>query len=200
MGRYFVEFAYDGTDYHGWQIQPNGNSVQEELQKALSMILRMEIGVVGAGRTDTGVHARKREHDRRNRDIRGAALPVLPRAADVSAAGSGLLLLYAAIRRRHVRRRPLPGDSHILAHRLRLHDAQDAVLLARGMGVLQQAQQRVLDEVKPLLPRNGGRMPLPRGDVPGLLQDAGTDHARLHIPCDSTLQVALPLQVVHHLF
>lgn len=59
MGRYFVEFAYDGTDYHGWQIQPNGNSVQEELQKALSMILRMEISVVGAGRTDTGVHARR---------------------------------------------------------------------------------------------------------------------------------------------
>ena len=39
MGRYFVEFAYDGTDYHGWQIQPNGNSVQEELQKALSISL-----------------------------------------------------------------------------------------------------------------------------------------------------------------
>ena len=54
MGRYFVEFAYDGTDYHGWQIQPNGNSVQEELQKALSTILRQQISVVGAGRTDTG--------------------------------------------------------------------------------------------------------------------------------------------------
>ena len=51
MGRYFVEFAYDGTDYHGWQIQPNGNSVQEELQKALSAILRQSISVVGAGRT-----------------------------------------------------------------------------------------------------------------------------------------------------
>lgn len=59
MGRYFVEFAYDGTDYHGWQIQPNGNSVQEELQKALSTILRQPISVVGAGRTDTGVHARR---------------------------------------------------------------------------------------------------------------------------------------------
>lgn len=59
MGRYFVEFAYDGTDYHGWQIQPNGNSVQEELQKALSTILRQSISVVGAGRTDTGVHARR---------------------------------------------------------------------------------------------------------------------------------------------
>ena len=58
MHRYFVSFAYDGTNYHGWQIQPNGNSVQEELQNALSTILRKGIEVVGAGRTDAGVHAR----------------------------------------------------------------------------------------------------------------------------------------------
>lgn len=58
MNRYFVTFAYDGTYYHGWQIQPNGNSVQEELQRALSTILRTDIEVVGAGRTDAGVHAR----------------------------------------------------------------------------------------------------------------------------------------------
>jgi len=57
--RYFLFFSYDGTVYHGWQIQPNGNSVQAELQKALSTILREDISVVGAGRTDTGVHARK---------------------------------------------------------------------------------------------------------------------------------------------
>ena len=57
MQRYFITFAYDGTAYHGWQIQPNGNSVQEELQKALSTILRENIEVVGAGRTDAGVHA-----------------------------------------------------------------------------------------------------------------------------------------------
>ena len=56
--RYFIFFAYDGTNYHGWQIQPNANSVQQELQHALSTILRKEIEVVGAGRTDTGVHAR----------------------------------------------------------------------------------------------------------------------------------------------
>ena len=55
MQRYFIFFAYDGTNYHGWQIQPNGNTVQEELQKALSLILRCDINVVGAGRTDTGV-------------------------------------------------------------------------------------------------------------------------------------------------
>lgn len=59
MQRYFVYFSYDGTSYHGWQIQPNGNSVQEELQKALSTILRLNIEVVGAGRTDAGVHARQ---------------------------------------------------------------------------------------------------------------------------------------------
>ena len=56
--RYFIFFGYDGTNYHGWQIQPNANSVQQELQRALSILLRKNIEVVGAGRTDTGVHAR----------------------------------------------------------------------------------------------------------------------------------------------
>lgn len=57
--RYFVWFSYDGTAYHGWQIQPNGNSVQEELQRALSTLLREDISMTGAGRTDAGVHARQ---------------------------------------------------------------------------------------------------------------------------------------------
>lgn len=56
--RYFIYFAYDGTNYHGWQIQPNAHSVQAELNGALSTILRTETMVTGAGRTDTGVHAR----------------------------------------------------------------------------------------------------------------------------------------------
>lgn len=55
--RYFIYLAYDGTAYHGWQIQPNGNSVQEELMKALGILMRVETEVVGAGRTDAGVHA-----------------------------------------------------------------------------------------------------------------------------------------------
>jgi tRNA pseudouridine38-40 synthase len=55
--RYFLQLSYKGTNYHGWQIQPNAISVQEELEKALSTILREEITLVGAGRTDTGVHA-----------------------------------------------------------------------------------------------------------------------------------------------
>lgn len=57
--RYFIELAYDGTNYHGWQIQPNGISVQETVQSALSTVLRQPIEIVGAGRTDTGVHAAK---------------------------------------------------------------------------------------------------------------------------------------------
>lgn len=57
--RYFITFSYDGTRYHGWQIQPNGNSVQEDLQKALTTLLRRPTDVVGAGRTDAGVHARR---------------------------------------------------------------------------------------------------------------------------------------------
>ncbi|MDR0658323.1 MAG: tRNA pseudouridine(38-40) synthase TruA [Mediterranea sp.] len=57
MQRYFIYLAYDGTNYHGWQIQPNGISVQECLMEALSAFLREEIEVVGAGRTDAGVHA-----------------------------------------------------------------------------------------------------------------------------------------------
>ena len=56
--RYFITFSYDGTTYHGWQIQPNGMSVQEKLQWALSTLLRRETVVTGAGRTDAGVHAR----------------------------------------------------------------------------------------------------------------------------------------------
>ena len=58
MQRYFIYLSYDGTSYHGWQVQPNGNSVQEELQRALSTLLREKKEVVGAGRTDAGVHAR----------------------------------------------------------------------------------------------------------------------------------------------
>lgn len=55
--RYFLEIAYKGTNYHGWQLQPNAISVQECVNNALSTVLRTLIDVVGAGRTDTGVHA-----------------------------------------------------------------------------------------------------------------------------------------------
>lgn len=55
--RYFIELSYNGKNYHGWQIQPDAVSVQEKINNALSTIYQKEIEVVGAGRTDTGVHA-----------------------------------------------------------------------------------------------------------------------------------------------
>ncbi len=55
--RYFIELSYKGTNYHGWQEQPNSVSVQELVNKAFSTIFGTSINVVGAGRTDTGVHA-----------------------------------------------------------------------------------------------------------------------------------------------
>jgi tRNA pseudouridine38-40 synthase len=57
--RYFLEFAYNGTHYHGWQLQPNAATVQETLTKAISTLLRESIELVGAGRTDAGVHAKQ---------------------------------------------------------------------------------------------------------------------------------------------
>ena len=56
--RYFIKFSYNGTNYHGWQSQPNARSVQETLGKALSVVLNLELKLMGAGRTDTGVHAK----------------------------------------------------------------------------------------------------------------------------------------------
>lgn len=55
--RYFLSLAYDGTNYHGWQIQPNAITVQQVINESLGKILRQELNVVGCGRTDTGVHA-----------------------------------------------------------------------------------------------------------------------------------------------
>lgn len=57
--RYFVQLSYFGKNFHGWQIQPNATSVQEELNQAFSTVLGEEVYCVGAGRTDTGVHARE---------------------------------------------------------------------------------------------------------------------------------------------
>ena len=58
MMRYFIYLSYNGANYCGWQIQPNGNTVQETIEKALSTVFRTPTPIVGAGRTDAGVHAR----------------------------------------------------------------------------------------------------------------------------------------------
>lgn len=57
--RYFIELSYNGTCYHGWQYQPNAVSVQETIHKTLSVLLGEDIEITGAGRTDTGVHAKQ---------------------------------------------------------------------------------------------------------------------------------------------
>lgn len=55
--RYTIKLSYDGRNFQGWQIQPSGTTVQGELQRALSTLLRSEVSVTGAGRTDTSVNA-----------------------------------------------------------------------------------------------------------------------------------------------
>lgn len=57
MARYFIYLSYDGSNYHGWQIQPNAATVQETLEKALTLLMRHPVEITGAGRTDTGVNA-----------------------------------------------------------------------------------------------------------------------------------------------
>ncbi|WP_345950411.1 tRNA pseudouridine(38-40) synthase TruA [Mucilaginibacter sp. PAMB04274] len=59
LQRYFLELAYQGTAYHGWQLQPNAVTVQQKLNDALTTLLRHPVETTGAGRTDTGVHARQ---------------------------------------------------------------------------------------------------------------------------------------------
>jgi tRNA pseudouridine38-40 synthase len=55
--KYFIFISYKGTSYHGWQVQPNSVTVQQILEEALSVVLNEKISAIGAGRTDTGVHA-----------------------------------------------------------------------------------------------------------------------------------------------
>lgn len=57
--RYFIRFAYDGTNFHGSQFQPNGVTVQETMEQALALIFRESVPLTFAGRTDAGVHARE---------------------------------------------------------------------------------------------------------------------------------------------
>lgn len=57
MARYFLEIQYDGTAYHGWQVQPNGISVEEVIEGVLRQLFQQDVDIVGSGRTDAGVHA-----------------------------------------------------------------------------------------------------------------------------------------------
>ena len=59
MFRYFIKLSFDGANYHGWQSQDNANTVQAEVEKALSILLSYKIEITGCGRTDAGVHAKE---------------------------------------------------------------------------------------------------------------------------------------------
>ncbi|MEI6683886.1 MAG: tRNA pseudouridine(38-40) synthase TruA [Bacteroidota bacterium] len=104
MSRYFIKLCYDGTGFHGWQRQPNGITIQQTLEDAMSMMFRAPVRLTGAGRTDTGVHAdefyahfdlnydlpkleREKMTFRLNRFLGGdiAIMDILPVAADAHA-------------------------------------------------------------------------------------------------------------------
>lgn len=57
MKRFFITLGYDGSRYHGWQVQPNAITVQETLEEAFSLLVKQPVSLTGCGRTDTGVHA-----------------------------------------------------------------------------------------------------------------------------------------------
>ena len=57
MYNYLIKIEYDGTNYVGWQSQKNGKSVQQSIETALKKIFKIKIKIIGAGRTDKGVHA-----------------------------------------------------------------------------------------------------------------------------------------------
>ena len=59
LKRYFIQLSFNGTNYHGWQIQKNAVSIQSLITKGLSLLLKSEISITGCGRTDAGVHAKE---------------------------------------------------------------------------------------------------------------------------------------------
>lgn len=87
--RFFIEIAYDGGTYHGWQKQPNAMTIQEELENYFFKLFQKPIALVGAGRTDSGVHARQMiahvdfEHNINAKDLMYKLNRMLPKAISV---------------------------------------------------------------------------------------------------------------------
>lgn len=145
--RYFVWFSYDGTAYHGWQLQPNGNTVQAELQRALSLLLREEITVTGAGRTDTGVHARQMaahfdtdvsfEPDELSKKLNGV-LPVDISVNRVEQVADDLHARFSAVRRTYHYYIHTRKDPFRRMYSLETHYALDFPLMNEAASILME--------------------------------------------------------------
>jgi tRNA pseudouridine38-40 synthase len=128
MQRFFIEISYNGTAYHGWQIQPNAITVQQFLDKALSVFFRQPVSTLGCGRTDTGVHATQ-FYAHFDLNIEGTP------SVEASIAGINSLLPYdIAVKRifgvadqAHAR-----FDATARAYQYRLHFHKDPFLLNRS--------------------------------------------------------------------
>lgn len=103
MPRYFIRLAYQGKNYHGWQSQQNASSVQDELEKCLSLKLSAKIRLTGCGRTDTGVHAQTYyAHADWDRELSREELAVLTEQLNVFLPDD--IVVYAIVQ--------VPADAH----------------------------------------------------------------------------------------
>lgn len=108
MATYKIKLAYDGTNYGGWQIQPNAPSIQELLQSALRILLKKETNATGAGRTDAGVHAMAQcahfsgpddlDMQRTQRSLNGILPPEI-RVLEIEAVPDSFHARYSAVRK-----------------------------------------------------------------------------------------------------
>lgn len=146
MRRFFITLSYDGGNYCGWQIQPNAISVQQKLQEALSTIMRHKIAVVGAGRTDSGVHARYMiahfdwEHDDFNaQDLVVRLNKFLPKDIAIQSIKEVLPNAHArfdAIARTYSYRVTLHKDPYLHAFKYRVYFTPNIALMNRLCTVL----------------------------------------------------------------
>ena len=148
MQRYFIYLAYDGTNYHGWQIQPNGDSVQQQLMNALKTLLRREVvEVTGAGRTDTGVHAKLMvahfDHDEpidcsQLADKLNRLLPSDISVFKVAPVDVELHARFSAKSRRYEYYVTIAKSPFLRQYRYRLHKAPDFDLMNQAAALLLQ--------------------------------------------------------------
>ena len=142
--RFLLE--YDGTDYVGWQIQDNGRSVQGELEKALAQLTQQSVRVVGAGRTDAGVHARGQVASFKTESVFGpdqlrnganALLPDDVRVLGADAVAMDFHARYSARQRRY--RYTIARVPHPLLRRYSWHCGY-----ALDLGLLDSCAERML--------------------------------------------------------